>query len=256
MTMRKPIVVVTAGGPYPWILINALAAIHPDVSVLLETPESRKHFFKRRARLLGWPQATGQFFTMLASRFGKKFARRREAEILAADGVSARPDPTIKVRQVPSANAPETHAAIAREEAAVVLLAGCRILSAETLSNISCPVINYHAGITPLYRGMMGGYWARVAGDEANYGTTVHLVDPGVDTGMVLYQKFISPDRRETMLTDAMAQAVASRQIVIAAVNDALAGHLSPKPAEGASRQHFHPPIWTYLKNGLTRGIW
>ena len=51
-----------------------------------------------------------------------------------------------------------------------------------------CPVLNYHAGITPKYRGMNGGYWALATGDAGNFGATVHLVDAGVDTGGVLHQ--------------------------------------------------------------------
>ena len=30
---------------------------------------------------------------------------------------------------------------------------------------------------------MNGGYWALATGDVGNFGTTVHLVDAGVDTG-------------------------------------------------------------------------
>jgi methionyl-tRNA formyltransferase len=116
-------------------------------------------------------------------------------------------------------------------------------------------VINYHSGINPKYRGLAGGWWARASGDHANYGTTVHLVDAGVDTGGILYQAFLSPIRA-TLLTDAMAMAAGSREIVIQAVQDALAGKLSPMTSDLPSVQRFHPPIWTYLWTGLTRRIW
>ena len=92
------------------------------------------------------------------------------------------------VIHVPSANSPECLQAIEESKPGVVLLAGCRLLSKETLAQMPCPVLNYHAGIAPKYRGMNGGYWALASGDADNFGTTVHLVDAGVDTGGVLRQ--------------------------------------------------------------------
>jgi hypothetical protein len=39
-------------------------------------------FLKRRARKIGWWQTGGQFLTMTVSRFGKRFVRAREAELI------------------------------------------------------------------------------------------------------------------------------------------------------------------------------
>ena len=71
------IVVVTAGGENPWIMINALAARFADVTVIGEQPESKSLFLRRRARKFGWVTAIGQLATMIASRFGKRFTRKR-----------------------------------------------------------------------------------------------------------------------------------------------------------------------------------
>ncbi len=103
------------------------------------------------------------------------------------------------VVEVPSANSPEFLAAIERLKPAVILLAGCRLLSRQTLAALSCPVLNYHAGITPKYRGMNGGYWALATGDAENFGATVHLVDAGVDTGGVLHQARGKPGRGDNI---------------------------------------------------------
>ena len=40
-----------------------------------------------------------------------------------------------------------------------------------------------HAGITPQYRGVHGGYWAVVNNDPEHCGVTIHFVDKGIDTG-------------------------------------------------------------------------
>jgi folate-dependent phosphoribosylglycinamide formyltransferase PurN len=256
--MAKPprILVITAGGPYPWIIINALSAHFGGVEVALEQPESKALFLKRRARKIGWWQTGGQFLTMTVSRFGKRFVRAREAELISANKLETKPSKDVKLTEVSSANGEDCLALIAETKPDVVFLASCRMLSRNTLAAISCPVLNYHSGINPKYRGLAGGWWARASGDDANYGTTVHLVDAGVDTGDILYQAFLKPDPRDTLLTDAMAMAAGSRKIAIQAVEDALGGKLAPKNSDLPSVQRFHPPIWTYLWTGLTRRIW
>ncbi|NVD38901.1 formyl transferase [Ensifer sp. HO-A22] len=250
------VVVVTAGGENPWIMINALAARFDDIVVLEERPESKGLFLRRRARKLGWPMALGQLATMVASRFGKRFTRKRAQEILRHYGVSATPDQRVPLRQVLSINDGEAVSHLRQLAPEVVFLISCRMLKPVTLAQIPCPVVNFHAGINPRYRGLMGGYWARVSNDVANFGATVHLVDEGVDTGVILYQARQTPDRRDTMHTYPLLQTAASTDIVIAALDDALKGRLRPLDVAGPSQQWYHPPIWTWLWTGIRRGIW
>ena len=61
----------------------------------------------------------------------------------------------------------------------VVVVNGTRIIAARVLESAGCPVVNLHAGITPRYRGVHGGYWALAERHPEWVGTTVHLVDPG-----------------------------------------------------------------------------
>ncbi|WEX79193.1 formyl transferase [Sinorhizobium numidicum] len=237
-------------------MINALAAHFDDVVVLQEPPEPKALFVKRRARKLGWPTALGQLATMVASRFGKRFIRRRAAEILRRYGASAEPNSLVPVHRIGSINDAEGRARLKALQPAVVFLISCRMLKPETLAAISCPVLNFHAGINPQYRGLMGGYWARVSNDLENFGATVHLVDEGVDTGGILYQSRQVPTRADTMHTYPLLQTAASTGIAIRAVEDALAGHLRPQDIAAASRQWYHPPLWTWVWNGLWRRTW
>ena len=161
--------------------------------------------------------------------------------------------PGQKIIHVPSANAPECLQAIADIRPGVVLLAGCRLLSRQTLAKMPCPVLNYHAGITPKYRGMNGGYWALASGDAENFGTTVHLVDAGVDTGGVLQQARGKPEPGDTISSYALRQAAFSRDICVEAVSDALAGKLATIKPDLPSKQWYHPTIWFYLWTGLTK---
>jgi methionyl-tRNA formyltransferase len=46
-----------------------------------------------------------------------------------------------------------------------------------------------HAGITPRYRGTHGGYWVLLNNDPGHCGVTIHLVDPGIDTGSIVARR-------------------------------------------------------------------
>jgi folate-dependent phosphoribosylglycinamide formyltransferase PurN len=256
MSAQPKIVAITAGGPYPWIILNAIGERFGPLAVIEEEPESKAYFLKRRARKLGWISTVGQFATMVLSRFGKRFAGKREAELVDEFGLRVEPDPEHRCFHVKSANDAECLDIMAREMPDVVFLAGCRMLTPRTLAAIDAPVLNYHAGINPKYRGMMGGYWALVEGDAENFGTTVHLVDAGVDTGDILYQARMTPARNDSMLTYALVMAAHSRDICIRAVDDVLSGKQSPVRVGLPSRQRFHPTLWAYVWYGLTRGIW
>jgi hypothetical protein len=121
---------------------------------------------------------------------------------------------------------------------------------------LPCPALNNHAGITPKYRGMNGGYWALATGDAENFGTTVHLVDAGVDTGAVLHQVRGKPGRGDNIALYALRLAAMSREICVKGVEDTLEGRFTPVTPDLPSKQWYHPTIWFYLWTGLTRGVW
>ncbi|SFO92099.1 Folate-dependent phosphoribosylglycinamide formyltransferase PurN [Mesorhizobium sp. NFR06] len=252
----RPIVVVTEGGPHIWAIVNALADRVGPVSVILEAPESKKRLLLGRARRQGWVSAGGQLGTMVLTRLGKRFLAGHAARLIAEERLDTEPRQGQTIIHVPSANGPECLEAVIKINPGVVLLAGCRLLSKDTLAKMPCPVLNYHAGIAPKYRGMNGGYWALASGDRENFGTTVHLVDAGVDTGGVLKQARGKPKAGDTIASYALRQAAFSRDVCAEAVKDALAGRLATIDPGLPSKQWFHPTIWFYLWTGLTKRIW
>ena len=252
----RPVVVVTEGGPHIWAIVNAIADQVGPVSVVLESPESKKRLLIGRARRQGWVSAIGQLGTMVLTRLGKRFMAGHAERLIAEEKLDTEPRQGQTIIHVPSANGPECLEAVARINPGVVLLAGCRLLSKDTLAKMPCPVLNYHAGIAPKYRGMNGGYWALASGDQGNFGTTVHLVDAGVDTGGVLKQARGKPGPGDTISSYALRQAAFSRDTCVETVGDALAGKLATIDPGLPSKQWYHPTIWFYLWAGVTRSIW
>jgi methionyl-tRNA formyltransferase len=137
-----------------------------------------------------------------------------------------------------------------------VLVVGTRIISPTVLSSVGAPFINYHDGITPKYRGIHGGYWANAQGDLAKLGVTVHLVDPGIDTGDVLYQARLEPPAKDNYATFPYLQLVAALPLLQRAAQDAIAGSLAPQKADLPSLLWSHPTLWDYVATGLERGAW
>lgn len=252
----RRIVVVTEGGLHIWGIVNAIAARFGPPTVILEQPESKWALLKRRARRQGWISVAGQIGTMLIIRTSKVLYARRLAAISAETSLDITSPPPERTIEVSSANSPEFLAALQKANPDVIFLAGCRLLKRETLAAIACPVLNYHAGIAPKYRGMNGGYWALASGDRENFGTTVHLVDAGVDTGAVLHQARGKPSKGDTIATYALTQAAFFRDICVRAIDDALAGKLTPVDTGLPSTQWYHPTIWSYLWTGFFRGVW
>lgn len=253
---NKRVVVMTAGGQNPTIVINALHARYPDLHVIEESPESKAEIWRRRARRLGVLQATGQLATMIAARLLRKTAQTRIDDICKTFRLDPQQNPDIPLHKVASINDAETLARIADLNPAVILLVSTRLLSRKSLSAMPCPVLNLHAGINPAYRGQMGGYWSLVEADPKNFGATVHLVDAGTDTGGTLYEVRTTPAKGDFISTYPMLLTAAALDIVSRAVADALNGALAPTTPTGPSHLRFPPALWTWISVGLTKRIW
>lgn len=253
---QATVLVMTAGGLNPEVMINALKPHFPHLHVVQEEYESKGALLKRRAKYVGWVGAIGQLLTMICSRLGKRFANRRISEIVRTFALETRIDPAIPRLHVHSLNDPETVAEIDHIKPDVILTISCRLLARRTLAAIQCPIVNFHAGINPAYRGQMGAYWALVERDEQNFGATLHLVDAGTDTGATLAEIRTQPTAADSIATYPLLLTAVGTSETREVLKAVIEGKASPQKPEGVSALRFPPPIWTYLYHGLTRGIW
>ena len=255
-TTTGPIVVLSGGGPLPWIIINAVIDRFGPVTVLEEAPEPASLLFRRRFKKLGAAKVAGQLAFGVLQRALRFASQRRLAEIIATHQLVPKPADGCTVIQVGSVNADACRRELVRLEPAVVVVIGTRIIGRDTLAAVPAPFINYHAGINPRYRGMCGGYWALANADPENFGVTVHLVDHGVDTGDILHWETITPDARDNFATYPFLLAVAGRSAVLKSLGAALKRSLKPVRREMPSHQWYHPTLWGYVWIGLTRKVW
>jgi len=250
------IAVVTVPSPQSWIIVNALVRFFGPVTIVAEERESKLTLTRRRMRRQGVFTVLGQIGFVLFQRILAPASRKRIGEIIAEYGIDPNPNASCEIIQVGSVNSEACRVALARLKPDAVLVIGTRIIGKETLASLTVPVINFHSGINPKYRGQAGGYWALAMGDPDNAGVTVHLVDEGVDTGDVLYQARFQATARDNFITYFFIQAAIARPLAITAVEDALAGRLKPVQVDLPSQQFYHPTLWFYLWTAWTKGVW
>ncbi len=70
---------------------------------------------------------------------------------------------------------------------AVVSFGYRHILRPETIASSAVPIINLHISYLPWNRGAHPNFWSFFDGTPA--GVTIHLIDAGVDTGPILFQR-------------------------------------------------------------------
>lgn len=248
-------VLLTCEGELGRIAANYLAPHFPELLTIVDGPQSRWALLKRRAKRLGAATAAGQVAFMAFHRLQRRYSNARIEAIkkeFELDGGSMQAD----VERVDDVNGEACRMLLRERKPAVVLVMGTRLIGQATLLAAGAPFVNYHAGITPKYRGVHGGYWARATRDPANFGVTIHLIDAGIDTGAILYQERISAALDDNFSSYPYLQLAAGLPLLARAGKDALKGELAPLTVDLPSTLWSHPTLWGYFAAGFGRGVW
>ncbi len=246
------IVALTNGSPHSWVVINAIIDAHGPVTVVVEPPESKSVLIRRRMKKQGIVTVLGQIGFVLLQKLMSGRSKTRIEELLR----DVKSTPTGDITNIPSVNSVEARELLRTLNPEVVVVFGTRMIGRETLAVIKVPLINFHSGMNPKYRGQAGGYWALALSDAAHAGVTVHLVDAGVDTGDVLYHGTFEPTPRDDFNSYFYLQALSIQPLAVKAVDDALKKQLRPFKPDLPSQQFYHPTLWFYIWTGLTKGVW
>jgi folate-dependent phosphoribosylglycinamide formyltransferase PurN len=258
--VRGPIVVLAGPGAPTNIVANYLARRFSEVVVIVEDPVPRLTLARRRARRLGWPTVLGQVaFVTVALPLLRRAAQARITDISTRSGLDT--SDIGRVLRVTSVNDPGTVELLRELSPAVVVVQGTRIISDIVLTSVPAPFINIHAGITPRYRGVHGGYWALAEGRPDLAGTTVHVVDAGIDTGGVLARAYFAPEPADSIATYPYRHLADGLPLLVDQVGrvlggddvrrDTAGGDLSEEP----SVLRWHPTLWGYIWTRITKKV-
>lgn len=129
----------------------------------------------------------------------------------------------------------------------LIIIAGTRILSSRFISSIDCKIINIHLGLTPKYRGVLGGIWPQLKMDSKNVGVTLHYVNAGIDTGQIISQQRVSPKgvfRIEEINQNLLEEGC----VLLNTFLDKPLDYIGKNLALTKSELSYHPGISDYLK--------
>lgn len=236
------------------LLVETLRKHFGELVIVLEVPESAREIFKRRRKHVGLFSALGQAVFVLTV---PKFLRRKNriAELLELAGLSGSQNFSASL-DVINLNNSTIDWTDSKYKADVVFVNGTRLLSENFLANFSVPIVNIHTGINPEYRGVHGGYWALYSAKSQLFGTTLHLVDTGTDTGTIIDQKILKISDRDNYMTYPILQYLAGLEMLEAQISEIKLGKLRSKQAlSSESKLWFHPTIFQYLAKRISKGL-
>lgn len=110
-----------------------------------------------------------------------------------------------------------------------------------TIERTPAGILNVHPGPLPGYRGLYAPFWQMLRGSQV-LRCTLHMVDPGVDTGPVLAMEEVPLSPGRSMLWHALQLYLAGARRAAAYAGQAAAGlplHTTPQDAAGAHHNGF-----------------
>lgn len=253
---RSSLVLLAQDGPLSRIVFHALEREFGQFPSILEGTVPVPQLLRRRVKRLGVRPVVGQvLFRSIAYPFlgwrGRKRIHAIKEEFGLDDSLINGP-----VVSVPSVNSEPARQALEGLDPSVIVVSGTRIIGGETLNSVPATFINMHAGITRKYRGVHGGYWALVEGHPEFVGTTVHLIDEGIDTGGVIAQALFAALPQDSFATYPYLHAAAGIPLLVKAVRSAMDGELQTRePIAADSGLHYHPTLWGYLAKRIMHGV-
>jgi folate-dependent phosphoribosylglycinamide formyltransferase PurN len=251
MQQKKIILLASDCESSRWVY-HALKEVVTIEAVILEQPVSKKELAKNRIKKIGIFPVMGQvLFSALIVPFLKIISKKRKAYLVSKYGLNSSPITGNKTYNVGSVNEEGCLEAIHLLQPDIIVVNGTRIISKKVLQSTQAIFVNMHVGITPHYRGSHGGYWALRNKDVANFGTTIHLIDAGVDTGAVIKQVFIKPDKSDNFAIYPVLQAgagiIALKEVLAAMVT----GNYETMKHSEKGNMYFQPTLWQYVTGGV-----
>jgi len=255
MTTPSGLIALVGDAPHAWTMVNALRKHFGDFPVIVERGEPASAFWARRKKKLGAAAVYSMKAAQLAAKATKPLSRGRLAALKSE--CDARPVEGDMRTDVDNLKARDTLAYIRQLAPRAVFVASTGMLRGPLLDACACPVVNYHSGVNPAYRGINGGYFALAHGEPEHFGVTLHLVDLGVDTGPILATNRIPVAANDNLQTYMTLMAAKSQDLVVETMARVLAGEATPLPPSTLpSHQYYAPTLGQYLANGFTRGVW
>ncbi len=232
-----------------WVYNELIKSLEIDAAII-EQPLSKKTLIKRRIKKIGFTKVLGQIiFSAVVVPVLKMKAKNRRNFLIKDYKFDFTDFPEGKTKRISSVNDDNCRILLAQIQPDIIVVNGTRIISKKILESCNAVFINMHVGITPQYRGSHGGYWALYNKDSQNFGTTIHRVDSGVDTGAVLKQVFTTPAKEDNFTTYPLLQTNIGIDALTEVLEQALKDNLTETTHAEKGNLYHQPTVWQYLLN-------
>jgi len=254
---KKKIVILATEGLTTNMLYHKLTQHFEVVSIIIEDKISKKTILKNRAKKVGVFKVIGQvLFMVVVMKVLQKLSVNKIKTILKSQGLDSTPLAVKKIDKVESINNQSTIDKLKSINPDFVFVNGTRIISKKVLNCINSKFINIHVGITPKYRGVHGGYWALYNNDSHLFGTTLHYIDSGIDTGGIIAQKVIQISKSDNFATYPIIQFVLGLNLLEESIHKIKTNSVEEiKPRVNQSELYYHPTMAQYLTKRILKGI-
>ncbi len=161
----------------------------------------------------------------------------------------------IACRQVPDLNGEESVQALQAWETDLLIFAGVPIIRRPVLEVPRRGTLNVHMGLLPFFRGKHVAEWSVYL--DGPVGVSVHLVDPGVDTGDIVFRQPIDVDDCRSIRQMRRKISTLQHGILARTARQWVEGRLEPIPqTRDQGKQFFamHPRLRMQVEQKLQAG--
>jgi hypothetical protein len=136
---------------------------------------------------------------------------------------------------------------LSEQQPDLTIVFGTTILPPPVITVARTACLNLHWGLSPYYRGTHCTDWAILNHDLANIGVTVHLLDPGIDSGPILAQARPTITPNDTPFSIDMKLSVRGTDLLISCLEKLAAGRtLLARPQAAGIGQTYFLKQWTH----------
>ena len=162
----------------------------------------------------------------------------------------------IGIKRINSVNSNVFFSFLKDVDPSIIAVVGSKIIKPDIVNRFKGKFVNYHTGILPEFRGPYSEFWAIYEGVPEYVGTTIHLIDEGIDTGNILKQVFVDVGQEKDPQLAHIINAKAGARLMASTINDYLIGNVIPREQDEERAKYFTFPTDEQIADlGIKLGI-